>query len=43
MQAKKLQLVLPKVLHKTYSEEQQKWLMDIKTFTELVLKRQTNS
>ncbi|SDX83426.1 EcoRII C terminal [Allochromatium warmingii] len=43
MQSKNLQLVLPKILHKTYSEDQQKWLIDIKTFTDLVLKRQMNN
>lgn len=40
MQSKNLQLVLPRMLHSTYSEEQQNWLMDVTAFTELVMKRQ---
>ena len=40
MKAKKLQLVLPKALHETYSNEQQAWLMDVSSFTKLVLDRQ---
>lgn len=40
MQSKSLQLVLPRMLHSTYSEEQQNWLMDVTAFTELVMKRQ---
>ena len=40
MQSKNLQLVLPRMLHSTYSEEQQNWLMDVAAFTELVMKRQ---
>jgi hypothetical protein len=40
MQAKKLQLVLPKDLHHTYTTEQQSWLMNVASFTELVLERQ---
>lgn len=40
MQSKKLQLVLPKKLHGTYSTEQQKWLMNIDEFSELVKSRQ---
>jgi len=39
MQSKKLQLVVPKGLHGTYSEVQQKWLMDISSFTKLVIQR----
>jgi hypothetical protein len=41
MQSKSLQLVLPRELHGTYSEEQQNWLMDVTGFTELVIERQT--
>jgi len=40
MQAKNLQLVLPKSLHCTYSTAQQKWLLDIASFVALVRKRQ---
>lgn len=41
MQSKKLQLVLPRGLHNTYSAEQQCWLMDVSGFTTLVLDRQS--
>ncbi len=40
MQAKNLQLVLPRGLHKTYTPEQQAWLMDLSSFTDLVRERQ---
>lgn len=40
MQAKKLQLVLPKKLTSTYSSEQQKWLVDLGDFCHLVSQRQ---
>lgn len=40
MRSENLQLVLPKELHSTYSEAQQEWLMDISSFTELVIQRQ---
>lgn len=40
MQAKNLQLVLPRGLHATYTPEQQAWLMDIASFTALVRERQ---
>jgi hypothetical protein len=40
MQAKSLQLVLPRGLHKTYTPEQQAWLMDVSSFTSLVRERQ---
>ncbi|MCK9528595.1 MAG: type II restriction endonuclease [Syntrophales bacterium] len=40
MQSKNLQLVLPRMLHSTYSEEQQSWLMDVTAFTDLVMERQ---
>ena len=40
MQDKKLQLVLPKPLHTTYTTQQQAWLYDLRTFTELVRGRQ---
>lgn len=42
MQSKNLQLVLPRQLHNTYSEEQRGWLMDVTGFTELVMERQTD-
>ncbi|VWD54694.1 Type-2 restriction enzyme EcoRII [Burkholderia lata] len=40
MRAKRLQLVLPRKLHETYTVTQQAWLMDIASFTELVRTRQ---
>lgn len=40
MRAKNLQLVLPRGLHETYTPEQQAWLMDISSFTEMVRERQ---
>jgi hypothetical protein len=40
MQAKELQLVLPKPLHGTYSAVQQAWLLDIEGFTRLIRTRQ---
>lgn len=40
MQAKNLQLVLPRSLHGTYSEAQQAWLLDVSGFTALVRERQ---
>jgi hypothetical protein len=40
MQAKNLQLVLPRGLHETYTPKQQEWLMDISSFTALVRERQ---
>lgn len=43
MQAKNLQLVLPRDLHQTYTPKQQSWLMDIASFTALASKRQTLS
>lgn len=41
MNAKNLQLILPRRLHETYTDSQKTWLMDILTFTGLVLSRQT--
>ncbi len=40
MKAKNLQLVLPKELHRSYSKEQQAWLLNVSQFMELVLERQ---
>ncbi|MDN4572658.1 restriction endonuclease [Pandoraea cepalis] len=40
MAAKRLQLVLPRGLHETYTAAQQAWLMDLTAFTETVLQRQ---
>jgi len=40
MQAKQLQLVLPRNLHTTYKPEQQTWLMDVSDFIRLVQSRQ---
>lgn len=40
MQAKRLQLVVPKGLHATYRDSQRPWLMNLQTFLELVRSRQ---
>ena len=40
MQAKDLQLVLPRSLHDTYSNTQRNWLMDVSAFTAMVRERQ---
>lgn len=40
MQAKNLQLVLPKQLHSTYNVTQQGWIMNVAAFTQLVIERQ---
>lgn len=40
MKAKRLQLVLPKALHSSYTQDQQPWLMSVTEFTELVRLRQ---
>ncbi|WP_228765692.1 type II restriction endonuclease [Sphingopyxis solisilvae] len=40
MQAKQLQLVLPRNLHTTYKPDQQAWLMDVSDFIRLVQARQ---
>ena len=43
MISKKLQLVVPKKIHASFSAEQQSWLMDVLTFTELVKERQVTA
>lgn len=40
MQSQSVQLVLPRVLHETYSVAQRGWLWDVRGFTNLVLSRQ---
>lgn len=40
MQVQRLQLVVPKSLHKTYRVQQQLWLMSVEEFTEFVLEKQ---
>lgn len=40
MAAKRLQLVLPRSLHQTYTTAQQRWLMDLTGFMEMVRARQ---
>lgn len=40
MQAKALQLVVPRSLHDSYKEQQQAWLFSVSDFIELVLSRQ---
>lgn len=42
MQAKNLQLVLPRSLHETFKITQRQWLMDIASFLDLVKSRQVN-
>ena len=42
MRSRKLQLVLPKAMHSTYTPEQQAWLMNVSGFVDLVRKRQAN-
>lgn len=43
MQAKKLQLVLPRSLHDTYRTDQREWLFSLRDFTEVVRERQSSS
>lgn len=40
MQAQNLQLVLPRMLHSTYTMAQQQWIIDVITFVNLVRERQ---
>lgn len=40
MQSKKVQLVVPRPIHKTYTPAQQDWLMDVSSFIELLLDKQ---
>lgn len=40
MKYNQLQLVVPEAIHKTYTESQQKWLMNIADFIEMLLFRQ---
>jgi hypothetical protein len=42
MRNRNLQLVVPKALHSTYKESQQKWLMDVSQFIKLVEDRQNH-
>lgn len=42
MAAKRLQLILPRSLHQTYTPAQQAWLMDVADFTELLRIRQNS-
>lgn len=42
MQTNQLQLVLPKSLHQTYSQDQQDWLLNLSSFISLVKERQEN-
>lgn len=43
MQSKSLQLVVPRKIHSSYTLEQQSWLIDVSTFTEVVKERQIAS
>ena len=40
MASKNLQLVVPKSIHKTYTIQQQNWLMDVSVFIELLAQKQ---
>ena len=40
MEAHRLQLIVPEAIHNTYSNEQQKWLMNVSEFMEMLLFRQ---
>ncbi|MBU6952743.1 type II restriction endonuclease [Hahella sp. HN01] len=42
MAARRLQLILPRSLHQTYTQAQQAWLMDVEAFIGLVQQRQGN-
>jgi len=43
MKDSQLQLILPRSLHRTYTEKQQKWLLDVQQFLNVVRKRQTKA
>ncbi len=43
MNSKKLQLVIPKKIHASYSKKQQDWLMNVENFFELVRERQKSA
>lgn len=40
MVSKNLQLVVPKSIHKTYTKQQQDWLMDVSSFIEILAQKQ---
>lgn len=40
MASKNLQLVVPRPIHKTYTKQQQDWLMDVSSFIELLTQKQ---
>lgn len=40
MKMERVQLVLPRSLHQTYTQAQQAWLMDVSAFIDLVRQRQ---
>lgn len=40
MQSQKVQLVVPRPIHRTYTPAQQNWLMDVSSFIELLLHKQ---
>ena len=43
MRSKKLQLVLPAAIHESYRPSQRAWLMNVVSFVELVVSRQTSA
>ena len=40
MRSSRLQLVVPRAIHETYGADQQKWLMSLSDFLELIAGRQ---
>ena len=40
MRNRKLQLVVPKGIHQSYKEAQQKWLIDVSSFISMIEERQ---
>lgn len=43
MKSKQLQLVVPEKIHKSFTKNQQEWLLDIQTFIETVKLKQNNA
>lgn len=43
MKSKKLQMVLPAAIHESYRPPQRAWLMNVVSFVELVVSRQTSA
>lgn len=43
MKFKELQLVVPRKIHESYTKDQQKWLLELETFIEIVKTKQNNA